>query len=105
MLWAVKGTLDSGEDVSIVVEAESQAEAEYMGLKRSIPVAVVHLAKAEDIKAARESKLLWRYTRENRYQCFGRPLNKMQLTFLMVLGLATLAMNLRPHLPLPFGKT
>src|SRR4030095_13298754 len=87
MLWAVRGTLDNGEDVSIVVEAESQAEAECFGLKRSIPVAVVHPATREDVASAKLAKMLWRYTPEEKYRCFGRSLGKLELTFLVVLGL------------------
>ena len=106
MLWAVRGTLDNGEDVSIVVEAESQAEAECFGLKRSIPVAVVHPATRDDIMAAKTAKMLWRYTPEEKYLCFGRSLGKLELTFLVVLALGTVLLNLRSsHVALPFGKT
>ncbi|HZN67864.1 MAG TPA: hypothetical protein VFB66_21435 [Tepidisphaeraceae bacterium] len=96
MFWVIRWTdTHTGEDKSIVVEAESQAEAEYMGLKRGIPIVFVGEATNSDVTAASRAKLLWKYSRVSPYSCFGRPLKTREVVFLMLAGLATAAFHLR----------
>ena len=97
MFWVIRWTdQHSGEDKSIVVEAESQAEAEYMGLKRGIPIVFLGEASNSDIADASRKKLLWKYTRVSPYSCFGRSVSTRELVFFMAAGIATAAVNLRP---------
>ncbi len=96
MFWVIRWTdLASGEDKSIVVEAESQAEAEYMGLKRGIPIVFLGEATNSDIAWAKKQKLLWKYTRVSPYTCMGRPVSKREIAFLILAGLATAFFHLR----------
>lgn len=97
MFWVIRWTdQHSGEDKSIVVEAESQAEAEYMGLKRGIPIVFLGEASSSDVADASKNKLLWKYSRVSPYSCFGRTVSTRELVFFMMAGLATAALNLRP---------
>lgn len=97
MLWTVRGTLaGSNEDVFIVVEAENKARAEYMGERRGIPVVCVNAATEEEVREARSHHLLWKYTPDALYQCFGRPVGRAQLIALMLCGVATAALLLKP---------
>jgi len=90
MLWVVRGTYGhTGEDVSIVVEAETRAEAEYMAIRRSIPVVIVGPATAEDVTAARETHQLYISRPEQWYTCFGQPVGGFQLACLMLCGVFT----------------
>ena len=97
MFWVIRWTdQHSGEDKSIVVEAESQAEAEYMGLRRGIPIVFLGEASAGDLEDAKKSKLLWKYSRVSPYSCFGRALSTPQVVFFMTAGIMTALLNLRP---------
>ena len=97
MFWVIRWTdQHSGEDKSIVVEAESQAEAEYMGLKRGIPIVFLGEASNSDLDDAKKNKLLWKYSRVAPYSCFGRPLSTREVVFVMSCGIATALFNLRP---------
>ena len=97
MYWVIRWTDQaSGEDKSIVVEAESQAEAEYMGLKRGIPIVFLGEASSADVADAKRAKLLWKYSRVSPYSCFGRPLSTREVVFVMGAGLGTVLLNLRP---------
>src|SRR5215213_7812494 len=104
MFWVIRWTdRHDGQDRAIVVEAESQAEAEYMGLKRGIPIVFLGEASDYDIDVAKKAKLLWKYTRVSPYSCFGRTVSKREIAFLMLAGLATAFLNLKPViLPLTF---
>ena len=94
MFWVIRWTdQHSGEDKSIVVEAESQAEAEYMGLKRGIPIVFLGEASGADVAYAKRQKLLWKYSRVSPYSCFGRSLSTTEVVFVMTLGIATAALN------------
>jgi len=100
MFWVIRWTdLHINVDKAIVVEARSLAEAEYMGLKRGIPIAFLGEASRRDIADARAAKLLWKYTPEARYTCFGRPLTAANVAALMFAGVATAALHLAPALP------
>ncbi len=92
--WVVRGTL-GGEDVTLVVEAPTRAEAEYFGLKRGVDVVIVDIAEPADVAEARRQKMLWRYTPERRMTCFGRPITQRQCECLVLLGWAVVVLNLR----------
>lgn len=98
MFWVIRWTdQTSGDDKSIVVEAESQAEAEYMGLKRGIPIVFLGEANNADIADATKSKMLWKYTRVAPYSCFGQSVTTRQVAFFMMAGVVTAVVNLRPY--------
>lgn len=95
MLWTVRGTLQrTHQDMNIVVEAGSRDEAEYMGWRRGLYVVIVEEASPDDIAAARDSRLLWRYTPETKYTAFGWPIRKLQLAGLMLVGVMTIVLLL-----------
>jgi hypothetical protein len=104
MFWVIRWTdKHTNEDKAIVVEAESQAEAEYMGLKRGIPIVFLGEASDWDVAAAKRAKLLWKYTRVSPYSCFGQQVSKRELVFLMACGLATAFLHLKTViLPMTF---
>ncbi|HEX2971079.1 MAG TPA: hypothetical protein VHP11_02030 [Tepidisphaeraceae bacterium] len=90
MLWVVRGTYEqSNEDVSIVVDVESSAEAQYIARRRGIPVVVVGPATDEDVAVARKAKRLFVWRRQQAYTCWGRPVGKFQLACLMLCGIFT----------------
>src|SRR5437868_8977635 len=63
MFWVIRWTdAQTDRDRAIVVEADSRAEAEYMGLKRGIPIVLLAHATRSDIAAARRARLLWRFS-------------------------------------------
>jgi hypothetical protein len=100
MYWVIRWTDAQTEaDKAIVVEARSRAEAEYMGLKRGIPIVSLSEASGRDVAAARKAKLLWKYTPAARYTCFGRPLDRMQVAALLLAGVATASLHLGPIIP------
>ena len=101
MFWAVRGTYEDGRDTTIVVEADTQTEAEYMGLRRAIPVIIVEPASRDDISLAREAKRIFCTTVEKTWKCFGKPIKPLQLASLILCGIATIAINLHvAHLPI-----
>lgn len=97
MFWVIRWTdVHTGEDKSIVVEAESQAEAEYMGLRRGIPIVFLGEASNADVADATKAKLLWKYSRVSPYSCFGRTLSTREVLLVMFAGLGTALLHLRP---------
>ena len=103
MFWVIRWTdRQTNEDKAIVVEAESQAEAEYMGLKRGIPIVFLGEASDYDVSLAKRQKLLWKYSRVSPYSCFGRTVSKREIAFLIFAGLATAFLHLRTILPVTF---
>ena len=97
MFWVIRWTdVYSDADKAIVVEARSRAEAEYMGLKRGIPIVFLGEASNADIADAKKAKLLWKYSRVSPYSCFGRAVTTREVVFLMSAGIATAVLNLRP---------
>ena len=101
MFWAVRGTYEDGRDTTIVVEAETPTEAEYMGLRRAIPVIIVEPANQEDIAVARTAKQLFIASCQRTWKCFGRPIGRIQLACLILCGIATVAINLHvAHVPI-----
>jgi hypothetical protein len=96
MYWVIRWTnKQTGEDQSIVVEAKSKVVAETMALKRDIPIVFIGEAEESDVRAAREAKLLWQYTKEQRYTCFGQPVARRQLACLMLCGVWTIGVLLQ----------
>ena len=97
MLWVVRGTSKSNEDISVVIEAATEAEAQYMAARRGIPVIVVEPATSSDIGQARAEGRLWTYTAEATYKCMGRPVGKLSLACLMVCGVLTVLAFLKAN--------
>ena len=96
MFWVIRWTdKHTNEDKAIVVEAGSQAEAEYMGLKRGIPIVFLGEASDSDVAWAKKAKLLWKYSRVSPYSCFGRTVSMREVVFLMLAGLATAFLHLK----------
>ena len=93
-LWVVRGTL-RGQDVSIVLEAGSPQEAEYLGWKRGIPVVIVAEATDADIRAAKESNTLFRFTPYRGTRAFGRPVTNLQKAIFLLCGIAIALLNLK----------
>jgi hypothetical protein len=103
MLYVVRGTLGhTGEDVSIVVEAQSGAEAEYIGARRGIPVVIVSPASDEDVATAKLENRFFVYSRAPQWQAFGTPVGAYQLASLMLSGVATIVVLLKVAHLLPF---
>lgn len=89
MLWVVRGTDVDDQDISVVIEAASRAEAEYIALRRGVPVVIIEEATNRDIDEARVSQRLWQYTITPRHTCLGRPVGKFQLACLAICGILT----------------
>ena len=90
MLWVVRGTYEhTGEDVSIVIDVKTRAEAEYIARRRGIPVVIVEPATEHDVRIARKAKRLYTWHPRQGYSCFGRPVGSLQLACLMVCGVLT----------------
>ena len=94
--WTVRG-VSRGEDVCLVIEAPNQLAAECFATKRGIEVIVVAEATPGDIVDARAAERLWRYTPEPRLKCFGRPVGHLQAALFVVLGLATVILDLKAN--------
>lgn len=88
MFWVIRW-VEGDDDKAAVIEADTRAAAEYAALKRSIPVVFVGEADAHDLREARRAKLLWKYTRDPRHTCLGRPVGEFQLVCLMLAGVLT----------------
>ena|SRR5687768_15740120 len=89
MLWVVRGTDVDDQDISVVIEAASRAEAEYIALRRGVPVVIIEEATTQDVQEARVSQKLWQYTIAPRHTCLGRPVGKFQLACLAICGILT----------------
>jgi hypothetical protein len=92
--WVVRGTL-RGDDVSLVVEAPTRAEAEYFALKKGVDVVIIDIATKHDVKQAKAARMLWSYTPPRRMTCFGVPVSARQAECLVLLGWAVVVLNLR----------
>ena len=107
LLWVVRGTDDNGNDLTAVIEAATRAEAEYMALRRGLPVVIVSEATSRDVATARANKMLWKYSKDARYQAFGRTVNAVQLAGLVLCGIITAFLVLKSaniNVKLPFLK-
>jgi hypothetical protein len=96
MFWVIRWTDKQHGHMTIVVEAGSRAEAEYMGLRRGIPIGYLGMASRADVAKAERAGLLWRYTRTSRYTCFGRPVTRRHIAALIIAGVATAMLHLGP---------
>jgi hypothetical protein len=107
LLWVVRGTDNSGKDLTAVIEAATRAEAEYMALRRGLPVVIVSEATSRDVAQARTNKMLWKYSQDAGYRAFGRTVGAVQLACLVICGILTAFLVLKSsHVPmkLPFLK-
>jgi len=107
LLWVVRGTDDNGNDLTAVIEAATRAEAEYMALRRGLPVVIVSEATSRDVSTARANRMLWKYSKDARYRAFGRTVNAVQLAGLVLCGVITAFLVLRSlnvNVKLPFLK-
>lgn len=95
-LWTVRG-VNRGEDICLVIEAPTETAADCFASKRGIDVVVLTQATQAEIVAAAESGRLWRYTRDARLKCFGRPVKHVQAACLVLCGLATVVLNLHAY--------
>jgi hypothetical protein len=100
VFWAVRGTVNE-QDVTMVIEAETPAEAEYAGWKRGLPVIIVERARPAEIEAAKQAKLFWRYTPETRLRCLGRQVTRAEAVCLMLCGVWVALIHLRAEGLLP----
>jgi len=99
-MWAVRG-VNSEEDVTLVIEAGKQIQAECFATKRGIEVVFVGEASSVEIEKAKTEGRLWRYTPAPTLVCLGRPVGIMQAGLLVICGLATMVLNLKAnHVPL-----
>ena len=96
--------------MAVVVEAPTRDEAELAARTRNIPFVLIARACQSDLADARRAQLMLtaastgaaavRYTAAAaRYTVLGRPLGHGQLAALLVLGIATALLHLRPILP------
>jgi hypothetical protein len=84
---------ENDEDRAVVIEAETRAGAEYFALKRDIPAVVVYEAEPDDIRDARASKRLWKYSPDRGHRAFGMTLGAFHLTCVMIVGVLTAALH------------
>ena len=90
------------DDKWVVVEAETRPAAEAWALKRGVPFVVLTEAKAQEIWAARDAGLLRNHTPRVRHKCWGEPVGRWQMAFLMLAGVTTAILNLRVPDVCPF---
>jgi hypothetical protein len=98
MFWTIRWTDSTKqEDRWVVLEAESRSAAEAWGWKRGVPV--VSLAESTPLERAqaRKAGLLRKYTPEPKYVCCGHPVGRWQLAFIMLSGVATVCLHLKPY--------
>ena len=107
LLWVVRGTDDNGHDLTAVIEAATRAEAEYMALRRGLPVVIVSEATSRDVAVAKSNRMLWKYSQDARYRAFGKTVNAVQLACLVLCGIITAFLVLKSaniNVKLPFLK-
>src|SRR5437016_5797976 len=89
LLWVVRGTDDNGNDLTAVIEAATRAEAEYMALRRGLPVVILSEPTSRDVMSAKANRMLCNYSQDARYRVFGRSVNSVQLACLVLCGVLT----------------
>lgn len=106
MFWVVRWIdAKSDRDMAMVVAAPSRADAEAFASQRHIPFLFVARASQADIADARKAqpedpfRSPRRRLPSTRYTCLGRPLGRPQLAALLICGVATALLHLRPILP------
>jgi hypothetical protein len=58
-----------------------------------IPVVIVTEAEPDDIRDARASKRLWKYSPDRGHRAFGMTLSAFHLTCVMIVGVLTVALH------------
>jgi hypothetical protein len=97
MFWTIRWTdSQKQEDRWVVLEAETRGAAEAWGWKRGVPVVSLTEATPLERASARRAGLLRKYTPDPRYVCCGHVVGRWQLTALMLCGVATAWLHLRP---------
>lgn len=113
MHWVVRWTdAETDRDMAAVLEAATRAEAEAAARDRGIPFIFVARATQSDVADARRGRAARDPGRSapqkaafsaagaaRAYTCLGRPLGRAQLASLMLCGVATAVLHLRPLLP------
>src|SRR5688572_26932842 len=84
---------ENDEDRAAVIEAKTRAGAEYFALKRDIAAIVIYEAEPDDIREARATKRLWKYSPDRGHRAFGMTLSAFHLTCIMVVGILTAALH------------
>lgn len=101
MLFIVRGKNSRSQEGTLRVHADSVKEAEEIGWKRGLfvtEVIPVDNASSECGKLDKIAELLhraWRHTPTNAFKCFGRRVSNVQAAALLILGIATWALDLR----------
>src|SRR5213592_4591748 len=92
MFWVIRFTdRQTQQDKEMVVEAAGRVAVETMALKRGIPLDFVGEASEADIAAAKQRKLLWKYTPErSRFSVLGQPTSIQHVACLMLCGVWTM---------------
>jgi hypothetical protein len=109
--WVIRWTdTNTDRDMAVVVEAATRDEAQAIAAAQGLPTIFVARACKSDLADARRAQLLLTCANTGaaaarvasaaaRYTVLGRPLGHGQLAALMVLGVATAFLHLRPILP------
>jgi hypothetical protein len=105
--WVVRWTDEQTDrDMAAVLEAPTRGEAEAAARELGIPYIFVARASQSDLADAARGwpsrERQWRNAPADapgRYTCLGRPLGHAQLVALMLCGVATAMLHLRPILP------
>ena len=99
LFWVVRWTdAKTDHDMAMVVEAPTRADAEAVAAEQGIPYLFVARASQSDIADARIARLAQGAASVARYTVLGRPLGRGQLAALLLLGVATALLHLRPIL-------
>jgi hypothetical protein len=113
--WVIRWVDEQTDrDMAAVIDAPTRAEAESIAQGRGIPFLLVARATRSDIADARATRRSPPRDRDrdrapghsapaaagkNTYTCLGRPLGRAQLAALLLAGVATALLHLRPLLP------
>ena len=101
MYWVARWTDEkSDRDMAAVFEAATRGDAEALARGRCIPYIFIARATQSDIAEAHGIG----YAGEGdwssqRHTCLGRPVGGFQLATLLLAGIATALLHLRPILP------
>jgi hypothetical protein len=108
VFWVVRWTdAQTDRDMATVLEAATRGEAEAAASERGLPYIFIARASQADVADARRGwpsrERQWRPAPAargtRRFTCLGRPLGHAQLAALMLCGVATAVLHLRPLLP------
>ena len=107
MYWVIRWTDEQTDrDMATVVEAATRDEAEAVARGQGIPVVLIARATQSDLAHARTARRVELAAASvatvasvARYTCLGRPVGRAQLAALLLAGVATAWLHLRPILP------